>query len=118
LIAWIRDVRDYLAYEDTRSRRTEAQKISIASSYLAGDAKVKWGLAKDISDESEPGSPNKIETLEDFFNHVREANLDWNEQDNIRKRYMTLWQKQLAGMFGTELLLLARQLVPRPPEHE
>lgn len=116
---WIQEMEAYIASGTVRGAfQSEAEKISLAASYLSGEARLHWSVAKQMSDLADPTDPDKINTLEQFFQHLREANTNWNEQEYIRRKYMQLRQKRSAGEFGTQLILLANQLIPRPTENE
>ena len=115
---WIQDIQDYIQVGTARGAfRTEQEKIRLAASYLTGEAKLKWSVAKQYSERTNDES-QKINTFERFLEHVRKANTDWNEQDRIRRKYMNLKQRRSVSEFATELLLLANQLVPVPSDTE
>lgn len=115
---WIQDIEAYIHSGSIRGAfRTEMEKINLAASYLSGEARLNWNVAKqysDITDELD----QKIDTMERFFAHVRQANTNWNEQDQIRRKYMNFRQRKSVSDYGTQLLLYANQLVPRPSENE
>lgn len=116
---WILEIRSYIQSGTVRGTLlTEEEKITLAASYLSGEARLNWGVANQVSALYSNDDPRKINTLEKFFQHLIDTNTDWNEEERIRKKYMQLKQRRSAGEYGRELILLANLLHPRPTEHE
>lgn len=119
LSMWIDEIKAYIRAGAVRGAfMLEQEKIDTAASYLSGEARRKWLIARQVSELRPTGDPRKIDTLDKFFQYLLKDNSDWNEQEKIRQQYMKLRQRRSAGEFGRELILLANLLNPRPTEHE
>jgi hypothetical protein len=111
---WVTTTRDYINFFRRQGGLpSDEDAVALASSYLHRDIKTFWTTRKDLEDLAQIPT-----TLESFFQTIRYACEEINDQERIRTKYTNLRQTKGVREYGYELLRLARKLVPKPPESE